>query len=161
MRMLGVFFSLISLFVKTSFFFNSSCALFSRLILGLLPENSAPTEESASSASINLDDDGGNGYDGSVNAAASDDDDDDGTYKDDDDSSSSGGAASDSNGYSGSSRSGDKYGDLSKGLAGGFLSDFWVFRKRPLSRGWGSSYDFAVDITLGRPLQMLDQFLLN
>jgi len=160
-RMLGVFFSLISLFVKTSFFFNSSCALFSRLILGLLPENSAPTEESASSASINLDDDGGNGYDGSVNAAASDDDDDDGTYKDDDDSSSSGGAASDSNGYSGSSRSGDKYGDLSKGLAGGFLSDFWVFRKRPLSRGWGSSYDFAVDITLGRPLQMLDQFLLN
>ena len=159
--MLGVFFSLISLFVKTSFFLNSSCALFSRLILGLLPENSAPTEESASSASINLDDDGGNGYDGSVNAAASDDDDDDGTYKDDDDSSSSGGAASDSNGYSGSSRSGDKYGDLSKGLAGGFLSDFWVFRKRPLSRGWGSSYDFAVDITLGRPLQMLDQFLLN
>ena len=118
----------------------------------MLPENSAPTEESASSASINLDDDGGNGYDGSVNAAAVDDDDDD-AYTDGCSSSSSGGG---SNTMSGSS--GDEYGDLSKGLAGGFLSDFWVFRKRPLSRGWGSSYDFAVDITLGGPLEKMRAF---
>jgi hypothetical protein len=105
-----------------------------------LPENTAPTKASASSASINLDDDGGNGYDGSVNAAASDDDaasdngDDDAASGDDDATSSS-----------------DDYGDLSKGFSGGYLNDFWVFRKRPLTRGWGGMDDFMVDITLGNP----------
>ena len=33
-----------------------------------------------------------------------------------------------------------------KGYAGGFLDDFWVFRKRPLTRGWGGMDNFMEDV---------------
>jgi hypothetical protein len=114
-----------------------------------LPENTAPTKASASSASINLDDDGGNGYDGDVNAAASDDDAAPGDNGDDDAAPGDNGDDDAASGNDDAASSSDDYGDLSKGFSGGYLNDFWVFRKRPLTRGWGGMDDFMVDITLG------------
>ena len=34
----------------------------------------------------------------------------------------------------------------SKRHEGGFLDDFWVFRKRPLTRGWGGMDNFMRDV---------------
>jgi hypothetical protein len=36
--------------------------------------------------------------------------------------------------------------NVGKGRGGGFLDDFWVFRKRPLIRGWGGMNDNMQDI---------------
>lgn len=36
--------------------------------------------------------------------------------------------------------------NLGKGRGGGFLDDFWVFRKRPLTRGWAGMNDNMQDI---------------
>ena len=36
--------------------------------------------------------------------------------------------------------------NLGKGRGGGYLDDFWVFRKRPLTRGWGGMDHFMQDI---------------
>lgn len=36
--------------------------------------------------------------------------------------------------------------NLGKGRGGGFLDDFWIFRKRPLTRGWGGMTDNMQDI---------------
>jgi len=33
-----------------------------------------------------------------------------------------------------------------KRFGGGFLDDFWVFRKRPLTRGWSGMNEFMVDV---------------
>ena len=64
---------------------------------------------------------------------------------------SGGGPNGTAGGAGGGGGGGFEAADLSHGLQGGFLKDMWVFRKRPLTRGWAGMNDYMVDVPAAWP----------